>query len=58
MFVLTKVAIPDVFLIFFLTLGPLKALGPFAQVTRGPIRPFVAPWPGGPLPSPPPSWLQ
>jgi multiple antibiotic resistance protein len=35
MFVLTQVSIPDVFLIFFLTLGPLKALGPFAQVTRG-----------------------
>ncbi len=35
MFVLTQVSIPDVFLIFFLTLGPLKALGPFAQATRG-----------------------
>ncbi len=35
MSVLTQVSIPDAFIIFFLTLGPLKAIGPFAQVTRG-----------------------
>ena len=35
MSILTQVSIPDAFIIFFLTLGPLKAIGPFAQVTRG-----------------------
>jgi multiple antibiotic resistance protein len=40
MFVITRVSIPDVLLIFFLTLGPLKALGPFAQATRGADQAF------------------
>ena len=31
----TQVYLPEAFIIFFLTLGPLKALGPFAQATRG-----------------------
>jgi multiple antibiotic resistance protein len=35
MSLLTQVSIPDAFIIFFLTLGPLKAIGPFAKVTRG-----------------------
>ena len=35
MSLLTQVSIPDALIIFFLTLGPLKALGPFAQATRG-----------------------
>jgi multiple antibiotic resistance protein len=35
MSILTQVSIPDAFIIFFLTLGPLKAIGPFAKVTRG-----------------------
>jgi multiple antibiotic resistance protein len=35
MSILNQVAIPDAFIIFFLTLGPLKAIGPFARVTRG-----------------------
>jgi multiple antibiotic resistance protein len=35
MSILTQVSIPDAFIIFFLTLGPLKAIGPFAQTTRG-----------------------
>ena len=34
MSILTQVSIPAVFIIFFLTLGPLKAIGPFAQATR------------------------
>jgi hypothetical protein len=32
---LSHIAVTDVFIIFFLTLGPLKAIGPFARVTRG-----------------------
>lgn len=35
MSILTEVSIPDAFIIFFITLGPLKAIGPFAQATRG-----------------------
>jgi multiple antibiotic resistance protein len=35
MSLLTQVSIPDAFIIFFLTLGPLKAIGPFVQATRG-----------------------
>lgn len=35
MLVLTQVSIPDAFIIFFFSLGPLNALGPFAQATRG-----------------------
>lgn len=35
MSILTQVSIPDAFIIFFLTLGPLKAIGPFAKMTRG-----------------------
>jgi multiple antibiotic resistance protein len=35
MSILTQVSIPAAFIIFFLTLGPLKAIGPFAQATRG-----------------------
>jgi multiple antibiotic resistance protein len=35
MSILTAVSIPAAFVIFFLTLGPLKAIGPFAQATRG-----------------------
>lgn len=35
MSILTQVSIADGFIIFFLTLGPLKAIGPFAQATRG-----------------------
>jgi multiple antibiotic resistance protein len=35
MSILNQVSIPDAFIIFFLTLGPLKAIGPFAKVTRG-----------------------
>jgi multiple antibiotic resistance protein len=35
MSLLNQVAISDAFIIFFLTLGPLKAIGPFARVTRG-----------------------
>jgi len=34
MFVLTQVSIPDAFIIFFFSLGPLNALGPFAQATQ------------------------
>jgi hypothetical protein len=33
MSVMTYVSIPDALIIFFLTLGPLKALGPFAKAT-------------------------
>ena len=32
---LLHVSIPDVLIIFFLTLGPLKAIAPFAQLTQG-----------------------
>lgn len=53
--VLTQVSILDAFLIFWFTLGPLKALDPFTQATRVPTRPFAAAWPGGPPPSP---WLS
>jgi len=35
MSLLTQVSIPDALIIFFLTLGPLKALGPFSGATRG-----------------------
>jgi multiple antibiotic resistance protein len=35
MSILTQVSIFDAFVFFFLTLGPLKAIGPFAKVTRG-----------------------
>ena len=35
MSILTQVSISDAFIIFVLTMGPLKAIGPFAQVTRG-----------------------
>ena len=35
MYVLTQVSILDAFAIFFFTLGPLKALDPFAETTRG-----------------------
>jgi multiple antibiotic resistance protein len=35
MSLLTQVSIPDALIIFFLTLGPLKALGPFAKATQG-----------------------
>jgi multiple antibiotic resistance protein len=35
MSILNQVSSPDAFIIFFLTLGPLKAIGPFARVTRG-----------------------
>jgi len=35
MSILTQVSIADAFIIFFLTLGPLKAIGPFAKVTQG-----------------------
>jgi len=35
MSILNQVAISDAFVFFFLTLGPLKAIGPFAKVTRG-----------------------
>jgi small neutral amino acid transporter SnatA (MarC family) len=35
MSILTEVSIPNAFIIFFLTLGPLKAIGPFSQVTLG-----------------------
>jgi multiple antibiotic resistance protein len=35
MYVLTQVSILDALIIFFVTLGPLNALGPFAQATRG-----------------------
>jgi len=35
MSLLTQVSIPDALIIFLLTLGPLKALGPFAQATLG-----------------------
>jgi len=35
MSLLTQVSISDAFIIFFLTLGPLKAIGPFTQATRG-----------------------
>jgi multiple antibiotic resistance protein len=35
MSILTQVSIPDAFIIFFLTLGPLKAIGPFAKASRG-----------------------
>ena len=35
MFVVTQVSILDAFIIFFFSLGPLNALGPFAQATRG-----------------------
>jgi multiple antibiotic resistance protein len=34
MTILTELSVPAAFIIFFLTLGPLKAIGPFAQVTR------------------------
>jgi small neutral amino acid transporter SnatA (MarC family) len=43
---LIQVSIPDAFIIFFLTLRPLKAIGPFAQVTRG----------GQPRPASHPAW--
>lgn len=33
--ILTQVSIADTFIIFFLTLGPLKAIGPFVKATRG-----------------------
>lgn len=45
MSILTQVSIPDAFIVFFLTLGPLKAIGPFAKVTRGadpPLRRSLA----------------
>ncbi|MGO9622015.1 MAG: MarC family protein [Desulfobaccales bacterium] len=32
---MSHVSIPDALIIFFLTLGPLKAIAPFAQVTQG-----------------------
>jgi multiple antibiotic resistance protein len=32
---ISHVSIPDALIIFFLTLGPLKAISPFAQWTRG-----------------------
>jgi multiple antibiotic resistance protein len=32
---LSYVSIPDVLIFFFLTLGPLKAIAPFAQLTQG-----------------------
>jgi multiple antibiotic resistance protein len=35
MSILTQVSLADAFIIFFLTLGPLKAIGPFAKATRG-----------------------
>ncbi len=35
MFVVTQVSILDAFIIFFFSLGPLNALGPFAQATQG-----------------------
>ncbi|MFZ2087642.1 MAG: MarC family protein, partial [Desulfobaccales bacterium] len=35
MSILTQVSISDAFIIFFLTLGPLKAIGPFAKATVG-----------------------
>jgi hypothetical protein len=35
MSILPQVSILDAFIIFFLTLGPLKAISPFAQATRG-----------------------
>ena len=35
MSILTELSVPAAFIIFFLTLGPLKAIGPFAQATRG-----------------------
>jgi multiple antibiotic resistance protein len=35
MSLLTQVSLAEAFIIFFLTLGPLKAIGPFAQATRG-----------------------
>lgn len=35
MFLLTRVSILDAFIIFFLSLGPLNALRPFAQATQG-----------------------
>ncbi len=38
--VLTQVSILDAFLIFFFTLGPLKALDPFAQATQGAYSAF------------------
>ncbi len=31
----SHVSVSDALIIFFLTLGPLKAIGPFAQLTRG-----------------------
>ena len=34
MYVLTQVSFLDAFAIFFFTLGPLKALDPFAQATK------------------------
>ena len=33
MTILTELSVPAAFIIFFLTLGPLKAIGPFAQAT-------------------------
>jgi multiple antibiotic resistance protein len=32
---MSHVSIPDALIIFFLTLGPLKAIAPFAQLTQG-----------------------
>ena len=32
---LSYVSIPDALIFFFLTLGPLKAIAPFAQMTQG-----------------------
>jgi multiple antibiotic resistance protein len=32
---LSYVSIPDALIFFFLTLGPLKAIAPFAQLTQG-----------------------
>jgi multiple antibiotic resistance protein len=37
---LSHVPISDALIIFFLTLGPLKALAPFAQLTQGTDPPF------------------
>jgi multiple antibiotic resistance protein len=40
MYVLTQVSILDALTIFFVTLGPIKALSPFAKATRGAAPPF------------------
>ena len=41
MTILTQVSIPEAFIIFFLTLGPLKAIGPFAKATQGAEPPLL-----------------